>query len=265
MLRVVLKKGATMSWVPVATRRYASGLGKDKEEMKTYEDKKKNKEQQKEAMADRELVLKWIQMGLIGILGPLAGWWSYSNMKKEREGFRTSEMKSVGKASVGGDWTLVDIDGKPRTRADFYGTFPIMYFGFTHCPEICPVELNRMSKVTDALREKFPLASFTPLFVSCDPGRDSLREIKAYLSEFHKDFLGLVGTPQQVESICKSHRIYYSAPSPLESTEGDYLIDHSIAIYFFDNNFEFMEVFGSRFNEEEIVEGMAKLMAQRGF
>eukprot|EP01061_Rhynchopus_euleeides_P021389 TRINITY_DN34906_c0_g1_i1.p1 TRINITY_DN34906_c0_g1~~TRINITY_DN34906_c0_g1_i1.p1 ORF type:complete len:298 (+),score=101.84 TRINITY_DN34906_c0_g1_i1:222-1115(+) len=224
---------------------------------------RQNRAESEEVQKDREGALRLLQLGIILVTAPLAYWYFKSEKNKEKNAAaQISEVRKTGVADVGGNWTLVDFDGVPRTRADFYGTFPIMYFGFTHCPEICPVELHRMSRVTDALRAAFPDKKFTPLFVSCDPKRDCLKEVKSYLSEFHKDFIGLVGTHEQVADICKSHRIYFSSPSAVEEDEGDYLIDHSIAIYFFDQNFDFVEAFGSRFNETEIVQSMRKEFAR---
>ncbi|KAJ9447705.1 Protein SCO1-like protein 1 [Diplonema papillatum] len=236
------------------------GKGAPASELEQYEMEQNAKHEKEEQAADRELVLKWLQLGLIGLLAPLAAWYTFSQQMAKREaGFKVSEFKTVGKAAVGGNWTLVDMDGVPRTRADFYGKWPVMYFGFTHCPEICPVELHRLGVVLDELRKRFPSRDLTPLFVSCDPLRDSGREVRSYLSEFHKDFVGLVGTPEQVADICKSHRIYYSKPTNLEAQEGDYLIDHSIAIYFFDDQFEFVEAFGPRWNADEIIDKMTRI------
>mgnify|MGYP001571131856 CR=1 FL=1 len=159
-----------------------------------------------------------------------------------------------GKPSLGGPFTLVTTDGDPISQAAFLGQWTAFYFGFCHCPEICPVELNRMTKVVDNLRRDMPNARIQPLFVSCDPRRDSLAAIKEYLTVFHKDFIGLVGTPKQVNDACKSYRIYYSIPDDKAAPQDDYLIDHSIAIFFFDPQGRFVEFFGNRYNEDEITE-----------
>ena len=161
---------------------------------------------------------------------------------------------SHGKPSLGGPFTLVTTDGKPVSQAEFLGKWQIFYFGFVHCPEICPVELNRMTIVVDNVKKAKPDVQMQPLFVSCDPKRDSLFAIKEYLSVFHKDFIGLVGTPEQVNQTCKSYRIYYSVPDEKAAEGEDYLIDHSIAIFLFDPNGQFVDFFGTRYNENEITE-----------
>eukprot|EP01063_Lacrimia_lanifica_P014381 TRINITY_DN20997_c0_g1_i1.p1 TRINITY_DN20997_c0_g1~~TRINITY_DN20997_c0_g1_i1.p1 ORF type:complete len:277 (+),score=134.18 TRINITY_DN20997_c0_g1_i1:71-901(+) len=231
------------------------------QQVKEFRDVRAKQEEEKEQSKDREVALQWLQYGLMALSAPLA-WWYFKRQvaeKKKQVGY-ASETRTVGEASIGGPWTMIGTDGKPLTRADFYGVWPIMYFGFTHCPEICPVELNRLANCYERLGKMFPNVKFQPLFVSCDPLRDCLAEIDGYMKEFHKDFVGGIGTPEQVKEICKAHRIYYSEPTDLEGADGDYLVDHSIAIYFFDDKFEFVEAFGPRWQEDEIVEKMAKIM-----
>eukprot|EP00754_Rhynchopus_humris_P038339 Rhum_TRINITY_DN20977_c0_g1::Rhum_TRINITY_DN20977_c0_g1_i1::g.172736::m.172736/K07152/SCO1_2; protein SCO1/2 len=244
-----------------------SGSGKltaeeKRHNLEEYNRLKAESEEREEQSKDRDAAVKLLQMGLVVLSAPLAYWWFQRQQEAARglaaDQTKVSEVRKTGEAAVGGDWTLVRTDGVPVTRAEYHGTYPIMYFGFTHCPEICPVELNKMSRVVDEMRRRFPGRKFMPLFVSCDPRRDSLKEIAAYLKDFHPDFVGLVGTHEQTAQMCKDHRIYYSSPSPLEEDEGDYLVDHSIAMYFFDDRFKFMEVFGSRFSAEEIADEMTK-------
>eukprot|EP00758_Cryptobia_borreli_P003194 Tbor_TRINITY_DN3597_c0_g1::TRINITY_DN3597_c0_g1_i1::g.2969::m.2969/K07152/SCO1_2; protein SCO1/2 len=163
-------------------------------------------------------------------------------------------VETRGKPSLGGPFTLVNCDGELVSQAHYLGKWTFFYFGFVHCPEICPIELNRMTHVMNAVKEKKPNVDIKPLFVSCDPKRDSLAAIKEYLSIFHKDFVGLVGTPNQVNDACKSYRIYYSLPDSLAQESGDYLIDHSIAIFLFDPQGRFVDFFGNRYTEDEITE-----------
>ena len=165
-------------------------------------------------------------------------------------------IKSHGKPCLGGPFVLVDTTGKPRSQKDFLGSWTFFYFGFVNCPEICPIELNRMSKVVDGIRKRHPGIQIVPLFVSCDPLRDSLDRIQEYVADFHPDFVGLVGTPEQVDHVCKSYRIYYSVPDADAVKDGDYLIDHSIASFLFDPQGRFVDFFGTRYTDEEILNKM---------
>jgi protein SCO1 len=205
-----------------------------------------------------EAALKWfIKFG--GAAGFLCGAAYFGNMyAKKRYGMEEGSVRvnvtTRGKPSLGGPFTLVNTDGVPMSQAEFLGKWCFFYFGFTHCPEICPIELNRMSHVVDAVKQVRPHAQMAPLFVSCDPNRDSLDSIKEYVSEFHPDFVGLVGTPSQVNETCKSYRIYYSVPDEQTADSQDYLIDHSIAIFLFDPYGRFVDFFGTRYTEDEITQ-----------
>ena len=203
----------------------------------------------------------------LAYLGACAGtvWYGSAVAKKRYFGDEGSTRVSVetrGKPALGGPFTLVNTEGEIVSQLDFLGKWTFFYFGFTHCPEICPVELNRMSKVVDEVRRLKPNQPIVPLFVSCDPKRDSLLAIKEYLSVFHKDFVGLVGTAKQVDDACKSYRIYYSIPAEDQSAKEDYLIDHSIAIFLFDPNGQFVEFFGNRYDEKEITAKVVGYMTE---
>ena len=210
-----------------------------------------------ELKKDQEALRRYCMMGVGTLLCGATLWYGSAVAKKRYYGDETStrvKVESRGRPALGGPFTLVTHDGEPVSQANFLGSWTFFYFGFVHCPEICPVELNRMSKVVDEVRSRRPGVPIAPLFVSCDPRRDSLLAIKEYLSAFHPDFIGLVGTPKQVDDACKSYRIYYSIPSDDATAKEDYLIDHSIAIFLFDPNGQFVDFFGNRYDEKEIAE-----------
>jgi protein SCO1/2 len=106
-----------------------------------------------------------------------------------------------------------------------------VYFGFTHCPDICPDELDKMAGMIDLVRENFRGQDvLRPVFITCDPARDSPTVLREYLAEFHKDIIGLTGTYEQVKNVCKQYRVYFSTPENVKPGE-DYLVDHSIYFY----------------------------------
>ena len=123
-----------------------------------------------------------------------------------------------------------------------------MYFGFTHCPDICPEELDKMSTMYDLVEKSRP-GSLLPLFVTCDPARDDPKTLAAYLKEFHPDFVGLTGTYEQVKAICKAYRVYFSTPEHVKPGE-DYLVDHSVYFYIMDPDGDFVEVLGRQHSPE---------------
>jgi len=131
----------------------------------------------------------------------------YYQIEKDRlQTLVATKQKTVGKPSLGGPWTLVDSDGRPATEASMASKFVLLYFGFTRCPDICPSELVKVGKVLDRLT---PHAGKTleTLFVSIDPQRDTLKQLRAYSQDFHPTIKYLTGTPDQIAQITKAFRV----------------------------------------------------------
>ena len=218
-----------------------------------------------ELVKDREALRSYIMIGIGTVTVVSSLYFAVPWARKQYfpdEGTNRLSVRTWGKPSLGGPFTLVATNGEPVSQSSYLGSWCFFYFGFTHCPEICPVELNRMSHVVNEVRKAKPGIKIAPLFVSCDPRRDSLAAIKEYLSAFHQDFIGLVGTPKQVDDTCKSYRIYYSLPDDSVANSGDYLIDHSIAIFLFDPKGNFVDFFGNRYNEHEITDKVLGYIGQ---
>jgi protein SCO1/2 len=130
---------------------------------------------------------------------------------------------------IGGAYELVDHNGQMRTDKDFLGRYKLIYFGFTYCPAICPTELQKIS----AVMAQLPLetaAQIQPLFITIDPQRDTVAVMNDYISLFDERLIGLTGTPEQIESVKKTYRVYAKAVQ--EDGMTDYTMDHSSYIYF---------------------------------
>ncbi|KAK7061231.1 hypothetical protein R3P38DRAFT_2677057 [Favolaschia claudopus] len=160
--------------------------------------------------------------------------------------------KAYGRPSVGGPFSLTTHTGEPYTEQNLLGKWSMVYFGFTNCPDICPAELDKMGLVLEAA-EKEHGKIFNPVFVSVDPARDSPSRIAVYLKDFHPAFTGIVGSYQSVKAMCKAYRVYFSTP-PNAKPEDDYLVDHSIFVYFMDPKGQFLEAFGQTVTVEEMLE-----------
>jgi len=167
--------------------------------------------------------------------------------QKEKE----LETKSYGRPQVGGPFNLITQNNKPFTEQELLGKWSLIYFGFTNCPDICPEELDKMSEAVSIL-EKDHGPAIQPLFVSVDPPRDSPGQIASYLRDFHPGLVGLTGSYEDVKSICKAYRVYFSTPSTAKPDD-DYLVDHSIFFYFMDPNGHFVDAFGKDTKLEEVV------------
>ena len=197
----------------------------------------------------------------------------YYQLEKEKRVERVaSETVTTGKASLGGPWVLVDQDGIPRTDASYRGKFTLLYFGFSYCPDICPSELVKIGKVMDALSTQSsapnnPKSSTCPiqtLFISVDPARDTIGQLKHYSQDFHPDICYLTGTKDQVAAATKAYRVYFSKANENADDADDYLVDHSIVFYLLSPEGEFLDFFTQRTQVGDIVKKIQLRMAERG-
>ncbi|KAJ3016018.1 UNVERIFIED_CONTAM: Cu-binding protein [Siphonaria sp. JEL0065] len=173
--------------------------------------------------------------------------------------------QGVGKPRIGGPFSLVDVNGVPVTDMDYRGKFMLLYFGYTFCPDVCPEELDKMAKVVDNLKAIRKDQTIVPIFISCDPKRDSLESIKEYLKDFHKDFIGLTGTHAQIKRAAKAYRLYFNAPPlALDDDDSDYLVDHSIFFYLVDPDGKYIAHFGKQETAETVTEKIVEFLREQG-
>jgi protein SCO1 len=141
-----------------------------------------------------------------------------------------------GAALIGGPFKLQQGDGKTFTDADLKGHPTLVYFGYTHCPDVCPTTLAQISDVLGKLPDK-PIQA---LFITVDPERDTPQLMADYVSSFDKRVIGLSGTPAEVEQVEKAYRVYAKKD---EVKNGEYAMDHSSVVYLMDRNGRFAEAF----------------------
>ncbi len=137
--------------------------------------------------------------------------------------------------TIGGPFTLTDHTGKRVTQADFTGKPWLVFFGFTHCPDICPTKLSEITTVLNELGTQAD--DLEVLFVSVDPERDTPEVLAEYIDYFHPNITGLTGTLEEVADVAKAFRAYYKKV-PLD--DGDYTVDHSAVVYLFDRQAQFV-------------------------
>ncbi|CAL5866058.1 uncharacterized protein PFLUO_LOCUS265 [Penicillium psychrofluorescens] len=189
-----------------------------------------------------------------------AGMMVYFKIEKERlERKRIAEMsKGYGKPKVGGPFVLKDLNGNEFTQEDLKGKYSFVYFGFTHCPDICPDELDKMAEIIEKVKlETKDEKLFLPVFITCDPVRDTPEVLREYLKEFHPGIVGLTGTYEQVKNVCRQYRVYFSTPRDVKPGE-DYLVDHSIYFYLMDPDNDFVECIG----RQDTPESAAKVVLE---
>jgi len=139
-----------------------------------------------------------------------------------------ARVATSGKALIGGPFTLVGKDGKTITDQDFRGRHMLVFFGFTHCPDICPAELQVMAAALDELGPD--AEKVVPIFITLDPERDTPEAVTAYVENFGPNFVGLSGSPEAIDKAAKAYRVAYQKFQ--DETMGDnYTIDHSALAY----------------------------------
>jgi protein SCO1 len=142
-------------------------------------------------------------------------------------------------SAIGGPFTLTDQDGKTITARDFKGEPLLVFFGYTHCPDICPTTLFELSEVLHAMGKDADRVH--ALFITVDPERDTAAVMKDYLSSFDPHLRGATGTPQQIEAVEKEYRVI-ARKVPI-GKNGDYSMDHTALVYLMDKEGRFVAPF----------------------
>ncbi len=136
-------------------------------------------------------------------------------------------------AAIGGEFSLVDEAGQRRRWSDFAGQWRLVYFGYTYCPDVCPVDTAHLASGLKAFEKASPqrAARVQPIFITVDPARDTQEALAEFTDNFHPRLLGLTGSEEDVAAVLKSFRVY--ARRVEGASEDSYLVDHMAAIYLF--------------------------------
>ena len=148
----------------------------------------------------------------------------------------TAEEPPLAGAAIGGPFELVGSDGQTVRWSDFDGKYRMIYFGYAYCPDVCPLDVQRMMQGYAQFKRAEPAlaAQVQPLFVTIDPERDTPAVVGEFTSAFSDDLIGLTGTPEQVAAAAKAFAVYYEKGET--SAAGGYLMDHSRAAYLMDRD-----------------------------
>src|SRR5262245_2439993 len=149
-------------------------------------------------------------------------------------------VQATGKALIGGPFTLVDQTGRTVTDQDFRGRYMLVFFGFTHCPEVCPAELQVMSVALDELGPKAD--QVVPIFITLDPERDTQEAMGAFVKNFGSRFVGLTGSPEAIAAAADAYRVAY-AKIQEDVRKPDYSIDHTGLVYLMGKDGEYITHF----------------------
>jgi len=158
-------------------------------------------------------------------------------------------------AAIGGPFQLTDQSGAVVTEKSLEGRPSLIFFGFTHCPDICPTSLFEMSEVLRAMGQDADRVN--AYFISVDPERDSPAAMKDYLSSFDPHLKGLTGDPEVLAKVLTEYRVY-AKKVPLK--DGDYTMDHTALVYLMDRNGRFVAPFNLKRTPEEAAVDLKKYL-----
>lgn len=156
-----------------------------------------------------------------------------------------SSVVAGGQGSIGGSFELVDHNGVEVTEKDVINGLTLIYFGYTYCPDICPLDTQRNLTTVDILDEQG--VDITPIFITIDPERDNISALNDYVQASHERLIGLTGSLEQIQTASKAYKTFFRKNGDGE----DYLLDHSTFSYLMDKS-GFLQFFRRDLEPEEV-------------
>ena len=154
-------------------------------------------------------------MGIFAFMGSSGG-----------DQFAQCRSSSVAGGDLGGPFELVNGAGETVTDAEVITEPTLIYFGYTFCPDICPMDVDRNAEAVELLEERGKIVK--PVFITIDPARDTVDVVREFADIMHPRMVGLTGSPEQIKAASKAYRTYYSAQP---AVDGEYLVDHTTFSY----------------------------------
>ena len=191
-----------------------------------------------------------IATALAGVLILVAGLLIALAFRDQAKGIAGSPLA----AAIGGKFSLVDQNGKPFTDSDLKGKWQLVFFGYTHCPDVCPTSLNDLALAIDKLGKKKDQVGI--VFISVDPERDTPPVLKTYVDAFGGPIVALTGSPEAVAHAAKDYRVYFAK----HPTADGYDMDHSALIYVMDPQGRFTATFTPDTPPDDIAARLQKLL-----
>ncbi|MCL4143907.1 UNVERIFIED_CONTAM: hypothetical protein GTU68_065654 [Idotea baltica] len=163
------------------------------------------------------------------------------------------QFASCGSSTVSGDlggpFTLINGAGDTVTSEDVITEPTLIYFGYTQCPDVCPLDVDRNAAAVEILEERGQ--SVTPVFITIDPARDTPEIVHDFAEAMHPRMIGLTGSEAQISAASKAYRTYYSAHPPVD---GEYIVDHSTFSYLVTPENGFIEFFRRELTPEQLAD-----------
>lgn len=205
--------------------------------------------------------LHLIALSALVAFGAVAAYFAWtvpiSSLGKGPDAGANSVLESLGKP-MDERFSLVDHLGRQVGPDTFSGKVRLVFFGFTHCPDVCPTGLSLMSQLLEELGAD--AKDVQALFISVDPERDSVEVLKQYMSVFAGEMLGLTGTPEQIASVTGAFNAYFKrVPQP----SGGYTVDHTASVYVLDRKGTFRATVDIHERQDVALQKIRRILAMR--
>ena len=160
------------------------------------------------------------------------------------------EVTGLAETGIGGSFRLVDTEGRERSDTDFRGKLMLVEFGYTFCPDVCPLGLQLIADVVDQLGAAG--AEIQPIFITVDPERDTPEVQRAYANHFSPRIVALTGSREAIDAAAKAYRVYYKLGAD-RATNPNYLVDHSAILYVIGRDGKYLAHFTHETPPERVV------------
>jgi protein SCO1/2 len=200
-------------------------------------------------------VIRYVSLALSVLLLAAGGylWWQRGSIDPQSV---LGGMSVPPGVTLGGPFELLDQTGRAVTDRDFRGRPMLIFFGFTHCPDVCPTELQVFAEVLEKLGPRASLLA--PIFISIDPERDTPEVMANYVALFDPRIIGLTGTPDQIAAVARAYRVFYAKVTPPGAS--GYVMDHSSFSYLIGPDGGFRALFRYGTAPEEIARAVAAVL-----
>lgn len=192
-----------------------------------------------------------------GVIAAAGGWLLWLPSAVEPSAAALMDAVMWNKEQIGGPFVLTDQDGRLRTDADFRGKLLLVYFGYTYCTDVCPIDLQAISATIDKLGPAGE--SMQPLFITVDPEHDTPQALKLYVGLFHPRLVGLTGSVKQIKAVAHAYRVYYAKNEQWQKS--DPLIDHSGFIFVVGRDGKYIGFFPPGTSADRMIEELQPQLA----
>jgi protein SCO1/2 len=207
----------------------------------------------KEPIMSRSLIAGTSAVAVVALLGAT---WYVTSGPKDADKYAQCRVGAIagGTSQIGGPFTLVDETGKTVTDKEVIDQPSLLYFGYTYCPDVCPLDNSRNAEAIELLENDGTIVK--PVFISVDPDRDTPEVLADFTDYLHPRMIGLTGTPEQVKAASMAYRTFYQKQEPEDGDEDYYLIDHSTFSYLVFPEEGFIEFFRRDMTPEDMAKSV---------